>query len=163
MYILTKRKPCWHLPVKHRLVERAHPTALQGTRSALSPFCGRRLGWGRGWECWTEGQTAVPRSCIARKVPGLHLLPLRALGGLRFLCGEGVVVQMSVSRCRTVEFVQSLGKERDRMVTAPVTPTLCAFAFMPQRQVETRCGVRFVLCTNSWLCQVSDREKNKGR
>ena len=67
---------------------------------------------------------AAPPSCIDGNAPGLHLLPLRALGGLRFRCREGVVVQMSVSRCGAVQFVQSLGKKREVMVTAP-SPAAC--------------------------------------
>lgn len=44
-----------------------------------------------------------------------HLLPVRALGRLRFLCGEGVVVQMSVGRCRAVQLVQSLQETQERL------------------------------------------------
>ena len=58
-----------------------------------------------------EDETPTPCSCTDGNAPGLHVLPLRTLGGLRFLCGEGVMVQMSVSRCCAVQFVQSLGRE----------------------------------------------------
>lgn len=44
-----------------------------------------------------------------------HLLPVLALGRLRFLCGEGVVVQMSVGRCCAVQLVQSLQETRESL------------------------------------------------
>lgn len=62
---------------------------------------------------------AASRSCTDEAAPWLtavsHLLPVRALGRLRFLCGEGVVVQMSVGRCRAVQLVQSLQETQERL------------------------------------------------
>lgn len=85
MYILTEQNSCLHLPIQRRCCRNR-----SNIGAAASPPC-------------------APGSPCA-----LQLLPLRALGGLRFLCGEGVVVQVSVSRGRAVQFVQSLKKKKSR-------------------------------------------------
>lgn len=85
MYILTEQNSCLHLPIQR--------------------CCCRNR--------WNIGAAASP-PCALGSPSALQLLPLRALGRLRFLCGEGVVVQVSVSRGRAVQFVQSLKKKKSR-------------------------------------------------
>lgn len=96
-----------------------------------------------------EDESVEPRtrrSCIDGNAPGLHLLPLRALGGFCFLCREGVVVQMSVSRCCAVQFVQSL--EKEKMVTSPaplrarrVRSALSRSCWSDRFKLVTACGL----------------------
>lgn len=89
MYILTEQNSCLHLPIQR--------------------CCCRNR--------WNMGAAASP-PCAPGSPSALQLLPLRALGRLRFLCGEGVVVQVSVSRGRAVQFVQSLKKKKaEEMLT----------------------------------------------
>lgn len=160
MYILTKRKTCWHLPVKHRVVEQTHQTTLHATCSPLSLFHGRSLWWVRGRECWTEDETFMHRRQRAWLTPSSSPSPRWVLLSVQGRHG-GTNVCESLLRCTVCT---KPGKREDGYVPSPAaceTRTVCAFAFMLERQVQTSHCVRFVLCTNSWLCQVSNREKNK--
>lgn len=115
MYILTEQNSCLHLPIQR--------------------CCCRNR--------WNMGAAASP-PCAPGSPSALQLLPLRALGRLRFLCGEGVVVQVSVSRGRAVQFVQSLKKKKQRRcwraAAAGSACAACSLLWAPAQQCNVQKG-----------------------